>query len=313
MKRFRNILVATCKVTSNDALSMALDRAAALAESNQASLKVIDVLEELPGDVSKLYKSVSRPKLRKKLIEYRLSILDELVARLRETGMQVEIKVLVGTPFIEIIREIMRDRHDLLIKPATDSGSHKTILFTSTDMHLIRECPCAVWITKPTKARKYARILAAVDPDPGDEEKSRMNAKILEMSTSLAESEKSELHIVHAWVLYEEALLKLLIGNAERMARDTRVCHQEWLDELLQNHTLARERTHVHLLEGKARDVIPMVAERENVELVVMGTLAGTGLPGRLIGHTAEDVLNRVDCSVLTIKPEGFVSPVKLE
>lgn len=313
MKRFRNILMVTYKATSNGTLGTAFKRAAALAKHNQAKLKVVDVLEELPSDTSNLYKVVSRSELREMLIEHRLSALDKLVARLRETGMQVDTKVLVGTPFIEIIREIMRHRHDLLIKPATGADGRKKIRFASTDMHLIRECPCAVWITKPTKAKKYARILAAVDPDPGDEEKSRLNAKILELSTSLAESEHSELHIVHAWFVYEEALLKLLIGKVEPLARDTRTSHKKRLDELLQNYTLAKERSHVHLLKGKARDVIPMVAERENVELVVMGTLGGAGLPGRLIGRTAENVLNRVDCSVLTIKPEGFVSPVTLE
>jgi nucleotide-binding universal stress UspA family protein len=32
-----------------------------------------------------------------------------------------------------------------------------------------------------------------------------------------------------------------------------------------------------------------------------------------LIGNTAEEVLGAVDCSVLTVKPQGFVSPVTLD
>lgn len=313
MRRLRNILFVANRATGDRNLGAALNRAAALAKHNQANLKVVDVLDELPHDASDLYKIVRRPELREMLIEHRLSALDELVAPLSETGLQVGTKILVGTAHIEIIREIMRDGHDLLIKPAAGAGSLKKVLFASTDMHLIRECPCAVWIAKPTKAKKYARILAAVDPTPGDEEKSRLNAKILELSTSLAASEHSDLHIVHAWVLYEEALLKLLIGNVETLARDTRASHKEWLDALLQNHTVAKDRSHVHLLEGKAKDVILMVAEQEGVELIVMGTLSGTGLPRRLIGRTAENVLGRVDCSVLTIKPDSFASPVTLE
>jgi nucleotide-binding universal stress UspA family protein len=49
------------------------------------------------------------------------------------------------------------------------------------------------------------------------------------------------------------------------------------------------------------------------MDLIVMGTVARTGLGGLLIGNTAESVLQRVDCSVLAVKPEGFVSPVRLE
>jgi nucleotide-binding universal stress UspA family protein len=41
-----------------------------------------------------------------------------------------------------------------------------------------------------------------------------------------------------------------------------------------------------------------------------MGTVCRTGIPGLIIGNTAERVLDVVDCSVLTVKPEGFVSPV---
>ena len=47
--------------------------------------------------------------------------------------------------------------------------------------------------------------------------------------------------------------------------------------------------------------------------LLVMGTVCRTGLSGFLIGNTAEEVLGAVDCSVLTVKPEGFVSPVTLD
>jgi nucleotide-binding universal stress UspA family protein len=44
-----------------------------------------------------------------------------------------------------------------------------------------------------------------------------------------------------------------------------------------------------------------------------MGTVCHTGVAGLIIGNTAEKVLNKVDCSVLTVKPEGFVTPVTLE
>lgn len=313
MRRFKNILLVADKASDDDSLNTAIERAAALARHNQAQLKVVNFLEELPSHSSDLYKIVPRPELREMLIEHRMAALQELVAPLTAAGMQIGTKVLVGTPFIEIIREVIRDRHDLLIKPATGAGGLKTALFASTDMHLIRECPCAVWIAKPTKTKKYARILAAVDPVPGDEEKSNLNNRILELSTSLAETEHSELHVVHAWVLYEEVLLKLLIGDVKTLARDTRASHKKWLDELLQKYNLAKDKNHVHLLEGKAKDVIPMVAAKEGVELIVMGTLSGTELPRRLIGRTAENVLSHVDCSVLTVKPEGFVSPVALD
>ncbi len=50
----------------------------------------------------------------------------------------------------------------------------------------------------------------------------------------------------------------------------------------------------------------------EKADLLVMGTVCRTGVPGFFIGNTAEDVLQQVDCSVLAVKPKGFVTPVKV-
>ena len=69
----------------------------------------------------------------------------------------------------------------------------------------------------------------------------------------------------------------------------------------------------MHFLEGDAYEIIPELAEEKKVDLVVMGTVARTGLPGFFMGNTAESILNQLNCSVLAIKPEGFVSPVMLD
>jgi universal stress protein E len=34
---------------------------------------------------------------------------------------------------------------------------------------------------------------------------------------------------------------------------------------------------------------------------------------GFMLGSLAEDVLTRVDCSVLTLKPAGFESPIQID
>jgi nucleotide-binding universal stress UspA family protein len=44
-----------------------------------------------------------------------------------------------------------------------------------------------------------------------------------------------------------------------------------------------------------------------------MGTVARTGIPGFIMGNTAETILNQIDASVLAIKPPGFGTPVTLD
>ena len=43
-----------------------------------------------------------------------------------------------------------------------------------------------------------------------------------------------------------------------------------------------------------------------------MGTVARTGIAGLIMGNTAESILDQLEQSVIAIKPQGFVSPVKL-
>ena len=65
-----------------------------------------------------------------------------------------------------------------------------------------------------------------------------------------------------------------------------------------------------HLPKGPAGEVIPALARELKTDIVVMGTVARTGIPGMIIGNTAESVLSQLDCSVLAVKPPDFISPV---
>ncbi len=101
-------------------------------------------------------------------------------------------------------------------------------------------------------------------------------------------------------------------SQVDKLIRETRDIPTSMLEDLLGRYNLSKLRHRVHLVKGPARVLIPAVASRERIDLIVMGTVCRTGVPGFLIGNTAESVLQQVDCSVLAVKPEGFVTPVKL-
>jgi len=50
---------------------------------------------------------------------------------------------------------------------------------------------------------------------------------------------------------------------------------------------------------------------KQPIDVLVMGTLGRTGISGFIIGNTAENVVQKLECSLLALKPGGFVSPVK--
>jgi nucleotide-binding universal stress UspA family protein len=85
------------------------------------------------------------------------------------------------------------------------------------------------------------------------------------------------------------------------------------LIELLGKDAAGYLQPKTHLVKGSARREIPALAKQLEVDLVVMGTVARTGIPGLIMGNTAEAILGQIDCSVLAIEPPGFVTPVSLQ
>ncbi len=69
----------------------------------------------------------------------------------------------------------------------------------------------------------------------------------------------------------------------------------------------------VHVVDGRADVVILDAIKEYEIDLLVMGMLARSGISGVLIGNTAERLLPEINCSVLAVKPVDFECPVKLD
>jgi len=328
MQRFKNIL---CVMEHGEASKPALERAVALAENNQAELMVVNVIPRLPV-------GIGMPDADTVARDYQAIMVSQHEARLAALvepylhQLDIRHKVLLGTSFLEVIRAVLRNGHDLVIK-CPESPSWLDRFFSGDDMHLLRKCPCPVWLVKPRVSKTYQRVLAAVDVNDGYTPKEldtrhRMNVQILEMASSLAISESAELHIVHAWESMREMINAFVFSSdmsSERLAADIeqeRRKHQQLLDESLRrissDSASARDaldylKPRTHLLKGAARKEVPALAKRLGVDCIVMGTVARTGIRGFIMGNTAETILEQLDCSVLAIKPRGFVTPVALE
>jgi nucleotide-binding universal stress UspA family protein len=86
--------------------------------------------------------------------------------------------------------------------------------------------------------------------------------------------------------------------------------HREALNATIQESGIGGDITIRHV-RGNPERVIPEIVDEAGVDILVMGTVARTGVPGFVIGNTAENVLRRLDCSLLALKPPGFTSPIK--
>ncbi len=311
MKRFKNILV-ILNTESKD--TVALNKAVKLAKQNEARLTLFSVVEGHP-DLHRYPDSVAKHLLAP-IVSKQNELLREQIKPFMEGGINAVSKVVSGISFLEIIRQVIRENHDLLITTAEEKKVIHTRLFGATSMHLMRKCPCPVWVVKRAQTRPYIRILAAVDPLVDETEHDSLNPLIMQLAANMAREEKGELHIVHAWHLYGERYLHILGWTEDEIQKEKRktlVQHKKYFDALLGQVDIADLKPHLHLVEGYPDVCIPELIMAQGVDLLVMGTVCRTGITGFLIGNTAEEVLNQVDCSVLTVKPEGFETPVKLQ
>lgn len=308
MKRFLNILF-VAESGSDDAAAFA--QALTLANNNQARVTVV-------GTVDVPHMKRAKP-LRDAMIDERREQLQTLLQSASSPKPDIEAKILIGKAFVEIIREVLGEGRDLIIKSVEDSHSRS---FGGTDLKLLRKCPCPVWLVRSAQQQAYRKILVALDYEPENPENDALNRQLLEMGSSLAISGFSELHVVHAWRLEHENYLRsprlgLSAAEIDGMLEEEEKQRRDWLTELVTNSgtALGKEaidylKPELHLVKGQARDVVPECAATVGAELVMMGTVGRTGIPGFFVGNTAEDILNELDCSVLTVKPPRFISPV---
>jgi universal stress protein E len=308
MKRFKNILFLADRDTG---LSASLDRAVDVAETNDARLTVMDVTAEI-GLADYIQRTYSLD-LNAQLREQRMQFLETLTQRYTDKGIPVYTRIASGIPFIEVVRAVQRNAHDLVMKVAEHDSRLASPLFGSTDMHLMRKCPCPVWIDRAGDEPAYHRILAAVDPS--NDASGNLQRLILDLATSLAEREHATLDVVHAWEMPGESMLANGRARIPRTELDllleaTETSHREALDRLLTAYGLSTESSNVHLFKGRPAQIISGYAREQEHDLIVMGTLGRAGIAGLFIGNTAEDVLRETQTAVLSVKPDGFVSPI---
>ena len=324
MKRFKHIL---CVITSPETSAPLLERALELATVNQARLTAVAVAERISIGMGMPDGGPISGGLQEAVLESAQHRLDEAIAPFRKR-QDIESRVLLGPLFLEVIREVLRDGHDLVMKPA-ENPEWLDRLLGSEDMHLLRKCPCPVWLVKPGAAGKFRSIVAAVDLDDAHDEdelqtRHRLNMDILELASSLALANFCELHVVHAWEVIGETsmrdgFIRLPEARVDAYVHQVRERREAAMARLLEalnerpgERVLDCIEYTVHLVKGSPRKIIPAISRQVRADMVVMGTVARTGVPGFITGNTAEMILAQIESSVLAIKPRGFLTPVTL-
>lgn len=310
MYPFQNILVV---IDSAEPEQPVLDRAVDYAQKHKSQLTIVDSVPELRW-AQKLVLSTEAEHVPELLAREKSERLRKLVSPIRRRGLKITHRVLMGRSSLEITKQVLRHKHDLVVKAAKGKYSRQVGFLGTTAKGLLRNCPCTVWLLEPTHHGPFQRAMAAVDARPDDLDHAELNTRILQVATGYCLDEAIPLDVVSACGIVGGDYLGnyALTDEYRGVLASIRTETQQNLNTLMSHYTSVPP-DHVHLLPREASEEIHSFLVREHVDLLVLGTVARRGIPGFFLGNTAEIILDKVACSVFAVKPAGFVSPVKAQ
>ncbi|SFR40477.1 universal stress protein E [Pseudidiomarina maritima] len=290
----------------------ALNRALHLARISQSHVTFMVSIYDFSYEMTTMLAADERNVMRDSLINDRKVWINDLLEDYNTRDINFDIKVLWhNRPFEAIIETAIEGEYDIIVKATHEREGLAALLFTPTDWHLLRKAPCKVLLVKEHEWPEHGKILAAIHTTGEHDHHRSLNRQVTEAALSFANCLQSEVHLVNA---FPGAPITIA---AEIPEFDT-TNYRETIEE---NHKIALAEHampyHIppmqqHVLEGLPEQVIPELAEELDAELVVLGTIGRTGFSAALLGNTAEHVIESINCDLLAVKPEGFVSPIKL-
>ena len=291
--------------------SALLRKAAQLARARKCGLDLVHVIA-LPYAPAVSRRASLRQAAQEIVADSKKRLL-KLAASPQLRGIRARATVTWDYPAAEgLVRLVMKHRPQLLLVESHHHSRLARPFLSNTDWELIRNCPCPVWLSKPARRTIGGPVIAAVDPLHAHAKPGALDRVILEQALRVAGQPKRVL-MCHAynfpatppvidgaieayWILSDEERAQyeaMLSAELGRLAELTRIPEA--------NRIVA---------EGDPAWVLPRLARKHRASLVVMGAVSRSAVQRLFIGHTAERLVDRVDCDVLVVKPRGFKTRV---
>ncbi|WP_028470729.1 universal stress protein [Neptunomonas japonica] len=204
-----------------------------------------------------------------------------------------------------LIRKALRYRADIVVFPI-GRHAHGHYLFRQGDWQLIAQCPVPLLLMRDQQWAVHPRIAALVDPFHHCDEPQALDNQVLKGLQALSELLVAEQHVVHSFATVPQAAIfdEHLTVDYAAMHEKVKLRHTEVLQAMVGSEAI------LHLEQGDVHTIIPALAKRESIDLLVMGSISRGFLDRFLIGSSVERIVDHVECDFLLVKQPDFVSPV---
>ncbi len=302
MSGYRNILVIV-DPTANE--QPAVDKAAILAAKFAARLELFVCDTQSAREARLLAQSLkgARPFDAKALVE-------SIAAPLRAKGLDVTTEV-AWTESLDagLVARVCRGTADLVVKDTHHHSLAQRTFLSNTDWQLIRGCTVPLLLTKQTAWSAAPRLIAAIDPEHVNDKPAQLDRVIMTHANQIADALSGDLHVLHAYLpaAIAASATAAPLGGVIVSEEDLRQEREARLDSVKRvTDPWNIDDAHIHLELGGPAAALPLVADNLHADVIVMGAVSRRGLKRVLMGSTAEDVLERLPCDALIVKPPGF-------
>jgi nucleotide-binding universal stress UspA family protein len=204
-----------------------------------------------------------------------------------------------------ILEYATQEKTDLIVVGTRGLGGFKRAVLGSVSSGVAEHASSATLVVRPSKKKEATqgirRILVATDGSPNGQ-------RALETAVDLAKGLKAELRITH--VVFVPTLFWSMgvPGSAiptDKIEEDAEKVAREILAEAAKfakdKGVAAPKEELVTDLVSPAQGIVQL-AERDGVDVVVVGTRGNGGFKKLLLGSVANSVLHYAGCSVLVVK-----------
>jgi universal stress protein E len=299
----------------NNEVQPALARAIQLSQKSACKSHITFFLSiyDFSYEMTSMLSSDERNAMRKGVVQQREAWMKEVAQPYINDSIDFDVKVVWhNRPYEAIISEVFSGSHDILIKSTRKHDVLESVIFTPTDWHLLRKCPCPVLLVKNHDWPENGNIIASVHVGSENPTHQELNNSMVEQLKSLCIRLDAKPYLANCYpVTPANITIELPEFDPATYTDAVRGHHLKSMKALRNKYGIPEEQTRVE--QGLPEDIIPYLAKELDAGLVILGTTGRTGLSAVFIGNTAEHVIDKINCDVLALKPKGYISPLDPE
>jgi universal stress protein E len=209
-----------------------------------------------------------------------------------------------------ILEKVSETHPDIVIKDTHYHSLLRRTILTNDDWNLILHCASPLMLAKDRQLPSRPTVIAAVDPIHAHDKPATLDRRILHFAKTLCERSDAELRTVHVFdTAAHTAAAATPMGQvaasfsvrSSMLATDAlRTEAMNAFDALLAEEGIDSARAEFR--EGNVAAGLIDCADELNADIVVMGAVSRGRMESALVGHTAQQVLDRIGCDLIVVK-----------